>query len=155
MITVLGIDPGQITGTFLLQVDKGTIINPRAHEYEFGDYCDYLDLLGYTVSITENFGKDFVVACEKFTITPKTPANEAYWSIENTGIAKRFTRLVGASWYDAKPSSTKPLITNDVLKCGKLYVPGKGHAMDAARICLHYLITQRKVLTELLRGPDE
>lgn len=151
MITVLGIDPGEKTGLFLLQVDKGTIVLNRDNEFSFGDYCDYLDLI-------EKFAleqEDFVVACEKFTITPKTPANEAYWSIENTGIAKRFARLVGASWYDAKPSSTKPLITNDVLKCGKLYVPGKGHAMDAARICLHFLITQRKVLTELLRGPDE
>ena len=151
MITVLGIDPGEKSGLFLLEIDKGTIINFTANEFNFGDYCDYLDLMENFVLAQE----DFVVACEKFTITPKTPANEAYWSIENTGIAKRFTRLVGASWYDAKPSSTKPLITNDVLKCGKLYVPGKGHAMDAARICLHYLITQRKVLTELLRGPDE
>lgn len=151
MITVLGLDPGATTGVFLLQINKGTIFNARHYEFDFGEYCDYLDLL-------EQFAidqEDFVVACEKFTITPKTPAAEAYWSIENTGIAKRFARLVGASWYDAKPSSTKPLISNDVLKCGKLYVPGNGHAMDAARMCLHYLITQRKILTELLRGIDE
>lgn len=151
MITVLGLDPGETNGLFLLQVDKGTIIEATDNQLDFGSYCDYFDWM-------EDFAirqKDFVVACEKFTITPKTPANEAYWSIENTGIAKRFSRLVDAVWYTAKPSSTKPLITNDVLKCGKLYIPGQGHAMDAARMCLHYLITQRKVLTELLRGPDE
>lgn len=149
MISVIGIDPGLQTGVCEIEIEDGIIKTYNLFEWDFGQYCDWIKAL----TPWAMYQTDLTIACERFTITPKTPAKEAHWSIENTGIAKEWCRVFGANWFDARPAETKPLITNNVLKAGGLYVPSKGHALDSVRVALYYLITKRKMLEECLREP--
>jgi hypothetical protein len=48
------------------------------------------------------------------------------------------------------PGAAKQLASNEVIKRAGLYEPGKGHAMDAVRHALYFLIVKKGLLKECL-----
>ena len=125
---VIGVDPGKTTGVFILGMIGWTA---WAYEYrdELGDELERF--------LAEWRGQVAGIWCEKFTIGPgtlRTGTEDAYWSIEATGVVKHLGRRYGVPVDNRqKPADAKKLFPDPVLKRFGWHSPGRGHANDAAR----------------------
>lgn len=128
---VLALDPGKTTGW--ASYDRET------NEFKSGqtDYDETCRLLLhpeelYTSALSAH---DFDIVSESFIITVNTAKNtQATWSLELIGVARMISRLFSEQELVLQaPSAAKRLCSDDLLKALGWYVPGKGHANDAAR----------------------
>lgn len=93
--------------------------------------------------LREYGGENVTVGCERFTITPQTGKNsQAGWSLECIGMMRLLARAHGAGELVLqKPVEALGFCTNERLKAFDLWhVGGEGHAKDALRHALLYLV---------------
>jgi hypothetical protein len=138
---IVGVDPGKTTG--ICSFALGGEYHDEAvcvHHYEFDLFA-----LGYFL---EQITQSDVVVVEQYRYNPKKPAN---WSLEIIGLCRWFTGKSGARLVFRTPAQAKALCSNEVLKRAGLYFPGKGHACDAARLGLHWVLTDLYQMQHVLK----
>jgi len=139
---IQGVDPGEITGLFFLDLGTGVFASQELGFREAGR------TLRQTMSI---YGYDLDVVCERFVITPEThkKTQEGHWSMEVTGLARFFSwEFCGQDLFGYMPQKErktphgyKTFATMARLKALGWWVPTKdGHGNDAARQVLVYLV---------------
>ena len=134
---ILAIDPGLTTGFVLIETDGPSVV-----------YSGELDFMETGKALTHyltHLGADVDVVIERFIITQQTAKNsQAPWSLELIGVTRYLCDLHGID--DLKmqsPTDAKNFSTNSKLKAlGLWHKGGKGHAMDAMRHALLYMVRQ-------------
>jgi hypothetical protein len=129
---VLAVDPGGTTGIVLWDMMLGGV----AEIYEL-PHADVGFMLERIISA---YRPD--VVCEAFIITAKTVSNsQAPWSLKQLGVAEYLAAKYHCLYAQEQlPVTAKKFATNERLKALGLYVPGKGHATDAMRHLVIYLV---------------
>jgi hypothetical protein len=151
---ILSVDPGKASGICLFEWKKDE--EPKliwAGEYQQKEYAQAIRLGLASGNYIE--GKVEVV-CERFTINAQTVRNsQAPYSLEQIGILKQCLMDIH---YDVdaisfqSPADAKAMFTNEKIK--KLeywHVGGEGHALDAIRHALLYMVKKGWNPTRLLR----
>ena len=126
---ILAIDPGLKTGVALFDLFSGSMT-----AFEVGD------TLGGVLEEMIGRWRPAVVA-EKFTITSATVRNSAApWSLEWIGVARYLARKFECSFTLQLPANAKRFGTDARLKRLGWWIPGMGHAADAQRHTLLFLV---------------
>lgn len=152
MIHVWGWDPGLVTGWCHLSVhDDGEIGVFDCGEADHNQVGNMLyDNLALKAAVS-NPAIDTIFVVEKFTMAPTK--TQAPWSLETIGLIRYFAAYYKIPMIMIAPSSHKPLIKNDVIKRAGLWKSSSGgHQMDAVRLCLYYLTTEKRLLLECLKS---
>jgi hypothetical protein len=134
---LLAVDPGLATGVALLDItDTENIFVVNTWE------CDVEEFYDLAEKVLEDFGEIEVVA-ERFIITVQTAKlSQAPWSLEMLGILKFLCRKYKHRITLQKPSE-KTFAPNDKLRlAGFWHRGGDGHANDALRHALVYIVNQ-------------
>jgi len=146
---VMWLDPGKTTGWAMIHVDDDE--NPRfsADEGDFFHVCGVVDLH------CKWYGSSLTVGYESYLGSGGT----ASYSHEVIGA----TRYITSRW-DTRiicvPAAHRVIATNHVLKSLQWYQPGQGHANDATRHLVAWLLREghwtrfpalHEVFTNLLR----
>ncbi len=134
---VIGIDPGLITGVCVVNTERPRVI--ESAELDFRDYSIWLD------SALTIYPREHLVVCiERFTINANTHKNgQAPWSLEGIGAARSalFRKYGSDDLLRMSAQNAKTFSTNPKLKAVDLWhVGGAGHANDALRHALHYMV---------------
>lgn len=141
---ILSVDPGKATGVCLFSIEDG-----QDPALVWSRECDYRD---FRLAVREGFehsklygDKALEVVCERFVINAQTVRNsQAPFSLEQIGMLK----LIMLD-YDAEPekinmqspADAKSMFDNKKLKIlGYWHVGGGGHALDAIRHAILYLV---------------
>jgi hypothetical protein len=150
---VIAVDPGKATGIALLSYID-TMDNPQLHgscEVQPHEFAPKVRGIIEQVRLEENFG----IVCERFTINAQTVKNsQAPYSLEQIGVLKQVMRDFSIDentivWQT--PADAKNLFPNPSLKkVGTWHVGGEGHANDAIRHGLLYLVKQAKWVPRVL-----
>jgi len=128
---VLAVDPGGTTGMVLYDMFVGGV----AEIYEI----PHADVGFMLERIIEQYHPD--VVCESFTITANTVSNsQAPWSLKQLGVAEYLAAKYHCPYAEQMPVTAKKFATNERLKALDLYVRGHGHATDAMRHLVIYLV---------------
>ncbi len=135
--TVLAIDPGKTTGMCVWQAIDGQFLSWE-RQYSHVGFVDELN----------RFWPE-VIVCESFVHTNRD--NVDYTPVEFIGLVKWFIERSAAQLIEQTSSYGKGYFTNDKLKKLNLYKAGKGHAMDATRHLLQYLMTKNALDLNLLK----
>jgi hypothetical protein len=146
---VVGIDPGLNTGIAVYRPEGIPWIAPVSAvsgpvtftsgqvEGRFAFYETFNKLVSW--------GVPMVIVMERFTITgataKKSPQPDPYYII---GAIERQANDLGFPFTFQGPSEAMSFSTDDKLKAAGFYQPGKGHANDAARHVLKYVIHKRQ-----------
>lgn len=146
---MLAVDPGKETGLSCFEIEPGgepvLIWSAEVDEETF--------IIPIRKELAEH--PHLEVACERFTINAETAKkSQAPFSLETIGNLKQAVRDVGRAAESIKlqsPADAKKLFPNPALKqLGYWHVGGKGHAMDAIRHGLLYLVNTGWVPSRLL-----
>lgn len=151
MIHVWGFDPGETTGWCHLSVhgdEVGVFDSGELDHFSIGNLLFDNPTLRSAVQKQSIIEMDFVV--EKYIMNSKI--TQSPWSLETTGLIRYFAKIYNVPLHSQTPSQAKNLIKNDVIQRAGLFVPGKGHAMDAVRHALYFLIVKKGLLKECLRA---
>lgn len=149
MIHIWAFDPGETTGWCHLSVRDGEIgvfDSGELDHFSIGNLLFDNPTLRAAVSKQDIIQMDFIV--EKYVMNSKI--TQSPWSLETTGLIRYFAKIYNIALHSQTPSQAKSLIKNDVIQRAGLYVPGQGHAMDAVRHALYFLILKKGVLKECL-----
>jgi hypothetical protein len=130
---VLAVDPGGTTGMVLWDMlYQGVVYVLELPHVDVGFMLEQL---------IETYRPD--VVCESFTITANTVSNsQAPWSLKQLGVAEYLAAKYHVLYVEQLPVTAKKFATNERLKNLGLYIPGKGHATDAVRHLVIYLVSQ-------------
>lgn len=119
----IAIDPGLTSGVFMTQDENPTKF--LAYELDFDNLATHMD--GY-------FSETKEIIYEKYTITGETlKKTRQYEALEVIGMLRYFALVEDIPLIDQTPGNAKRLATDDRLRDLGWYIPGKGHATDAAR----------------------
>lgn len=131
---VLAIDPGKTTGIAFWDNEDQRIWTAQAN---FLETCVLLHTRAF------EHKEDLVIVSESFVITIHTAKNtQAQWSIELIGVARFMSQAYcGLDLVTQQPAAAKRFSSDDRLKTLGWYKPGQGHANDAARHLLLYLVS--------------
>lgn len=151
---ILSVDPGKASGICLFEWAEGE--EPKlawSGEYQQKDYAQAIRL--GLAAAKYGSGKAHIV-CERFTINAQTVRNsQAPFSLEQIGILKQC--LMDEN-YDIElinfqsPADAKAMFSNEkIKKLGYWHVGGEGHALDAIRHGLLYMVKKGWVPTRLLK----
>lgn len=140
---VLAVDPGKLSGIVLLEWD-GTDNSPQQKLSIEVDERDFYTSVDIGMTGWRNYNS-FAVVCERFTITAQTVRNsQAPFSLEQIGVLKHTCRMRGYEVENIKfqaPVDAKAMFPNDkIKKVGVWHKGGEGHALDATRHALLYLV---------------
>lgn len=135
---IIAVDPGKTTGLATLDA---TTQDLTTAEYGFNDTCSYV------AQKASEYGSDLLLVCESFIIGPQTAKNtQAPWSLELIGVMRYLSRsYCGRDLALQTPATAKRFSSDVRLKEVGFWTPGKGHANDAARHLLLFLV-QRGLL---------
>lgn len=142
---LFAIDPGLATG--VAWIDITNIDDPVAvwsAEWSIEEFHKAIGLLMTTPNLS--------VAIEKFTITPETGklGDNPTWSSELIGVVNYLAFLNNVSVTLQLPSQ-KPFASDDRLrKVGFWYKGGGGHANDAFRHAMIWIVTNNRKWTKNL-----
>lgn len=143
MTHVLGIDPGKMTGISHAYVKTHTsdLVNMRTEEL---DFKDTVALLNYVLGA--HVPRGFVVVIERFTVMPHTTKKsfqpDALWMIGAVKACMVLNDYDPDTLVMQSPASAKGIATNDMIRdVGLWHRGGAGHAQDASRHVLLYLLT--------------
>ena len=136
---VLAVDPGLATGVALFSIEPGgEPVLLDSWEVKFDTF---------PVVVRQAFATypDIEVVCEKFTITVETAKKSASpYSLEEIGCLKLMMLDAGLPWDNLPlqlPGNAKAMFPNPKLKkLGYWHRGGAGHALDAIRHGLLYLV---------------
>ena len=133
IMIILGIDPGNVTGMALWNLDLHDGPNTWYEEpYEtvglkLRVWLGYADMVGRT---------NIRVGVEKYTMTPgvKTAQPAALMTM---GVIEDLCRYHGVAWDYFQPATTKKQVSNTLLRKLGWWTPTKdGHVNDALRVVL-------------------
>lgn len=135
---IVSFDPGKLTG--FADWEDGKLLETRELTTE--------DVYTWCAGIFagEFFAPD-VIVCEAYVISQRTVRGSAQpWSLELIGLL-RFVAYETASKFELQQASAaKSFATNDRLKAnGFWHVGGEGHANDALRHLVLYLVKARLI----------
>lgn len=136
---VIGIDPGKMTGVCAVQMVDGSPHVLESLELDFDAYVAWLeDALGNWYP-----SRNSVVVCERYIVTAQSHKNgQAPWSLEGTGAARSAVSRYWGRPLEMSHTNAKKFSTNQKLKAvGMWHKGGDGHANDALRHALHYLVS--------------
>lgn len=155
-LDVIAVDPGKLSGLVLVRtplagVSTGIPYKLVSEELEQFELCDRVVEL---LSEAERNQIPTVLVVEDFAITSKTASNtKATWSLEILGTLRYLTHKVSVRvpFVTQTPAQAKAMISNEALKKTDLWHRGgAGHANDAARHALHYLVVHGLITAEAL-----
>lgn len=149
MLHLWAFDPGETTGWCHMSVfnnEVGCFNSGESDHSQIGNMLYDNPALRAAVAKQEI---ETVFVVEKFIMNAKI--TQSPWSLETTGLIRYFASYYHIPLVIQTPSQAKNLIKNDVIKRAGLWVPGKGHSMDAVRHALCFLTTKKGLLTECLR----
>lgn len=134
---VLAVDPGKTTG-YALWIPPNDI---QAGQAEFFDF------LVRTEAWLLQYGQQTKVVAERFIINQGTVKNtQAPWSLEVIGALRYLALKHGSGELVMQsPSDAKRFSSDDRLKRLDWWQRGQGHANDALRHLLLFLVNQRVV----------
>lgn len=134
---ILAVDPGLMTGIALFLIEEGTVT--LVWSQEVGEIpIDFL-----IEEVIEEYKDNLEVVFERFVIGPKTPNSP--WSLEKIGVIKFLCRKHSVKYTIQTPGQAKNFVTNKRLKNIKIWHKGgKGHALDALRHGVLYLVQNFK-----------
>lgn len=101
---------------------------------------------------------DYEIVMEKFTITAQTGknTNAENWSPEIIGAVRYLAWREGVSFSEQTPAMAKNFVPNDRMKnIGIWHVGGEGHARDALRHAVLYLVDRKGWRPSGLLATDE
>jgi hypothetical protein len=134
MSIIMAIDPGLTSGVVTLDTISPKVIT--THELSFEELVKMLDDL-------DAYGIPDAYVCESYTITARTVTlSRQYDALEIIGVLRYFSISTGNPLYLYKPYEAKSFCNNAKLKDIGWYVPGKEHAMDAARHLFLWCVKQ-------------
>lgn len=150
MVHVWGWDPGETTGWCHVSVhdsgEIGVFNSGQADHFGVGNLLYDNPSLKTIVSKPEI---ETVFVVEKYVMNSKI--SQSPWSLETTGLIRYFSNVYHIPIHIQTPSQVKNLIKNEVIQQAGLYVPGQGHAMDAVRHALYFLIVKKGLLKDCLK----
>lgn len=143
MHAVLAVDPGKISGVVLLEWDGTDKVPEQKLSVEVSDQ-NFYTIIESAMTGWKNY-ESFAVVCERFTITAQTVRNsQAPYSLEQIGVLKHTCRMRGYKDEEIKfqaPVDAKSMFSNEkIKKVGVWHKGGEGHALDATRHALLYLV---------------
>lgn len=135
---VIAIDPGKTTGVAVWE--EGCLA--ATYELDFMKTCEFL--------ATRDDRYEYVI--EKFVINSRTATlSQAPWSLEVIGVARY---LSGDRLIFQRPAEAKKAVPDSMLhKLRWWHAGGDGHANDALRHLVYYLMKERE--PQLLARLDE
>lgn len=142
---VLALDPGKTTGWAQFILDGQSY---QCGQTTFTETCAMIE------EQTGGWGDRLLLVSESFIINMATVKNtQAPWSLELIGVARYFAMTrCHRDLALQMPSSAKGFASDDRLRKLGWYVPGQGHAMDAARHLILALATRKLIDTETILG---
>jgi hypothetical protein len=156
---IIAIDPGLLTGASVIRIPSGgepeVVDTSELLPHTFAPWLR--ESLDEMLTQEREFGKDFFIVCERFTINAATAKKtQAPWSLEQIGILKQCMRDVGLdeeALVMQNPSDAMKMFDNNALrKVGVWHRGGAGHANDSLRHALLYAArtgwTPRALLSE-------
>lgn len=152
MIHVWAFDPGETTGWCHLSVHGSEVGIFNCGETDHQGIGNLLfDNPALKSAISKKDVVETIFVVEKYIMNSKI--TQSPWSLETTGLIRYVAVRNQIPLESQTPSQAKNLVSNDVLKRAELYVAGQGHAMDAVRHALYFMIIKKKVLQECLKKP--
>lgn len=138
---LISVDPGLMTGVMEFKItDDGTQMT-ASHELGFDYFMGYLIALEKIVEGMDD-PKDLTVVCEDFIVTVETAKKMTaeMWSLHLIGALKYLSHKRGFNLVMQKPS-LRTSISHDQLKgIGWWHVGGAGHANQASRHAVVYML---------------
>ena len=131
---VIGLDPGKTTGCVIYDLTCGD--SPwEATELQYLQMCVWLE------DRIQRLAPDVVVVCENFHIRQSTLRHtEAPWSLHGIGVGLYLAAKYGVAFQLQEVAAAKRFATDAKLKTLGWWKPGAGHANDASRHVLLYLV---------------
>lgn len=129
----LAVDPGKRSGWALFDTETDRIS---------GGELDFLETAALIHTTGAEYGPELAIISEAFLITNQTVKNtQATWSLELIGVARYVAQAYTMQDLILQaPSSAKRFSSDARLKALGWHVPGQGHANDAKRHLLLYLV---------------
>ena len=135
MTWVMALDPGKTTGIASLRIEDGEFVSKQTNFDE-------------TVAIVQKAAttnrEELTLVSESFIITQQTAKNtQATWSLELIGFCRAMARMhTGRDLVLQAPSQAKRFSSDERLKIMGWYIPGQGHANDAARHLMLFCVSR-------------
>lgn len=144
MIPILGVDPGGTTGFCFLQLEGNVLHAQIGGQLTPGPFVRRV--VQGTTGRTE-----LVIACESYMIGANTlKMTRQHDPLELIGWLRHTSILNGWEFETQSPSSSKRLVTDDMLKMTGLYAKGREHGNDAMRQALLWLARrEQRIFTNL------
>lgn len=151
---ILAVDPGKASGICLFEWNVGE--EPKmawSGEYQQHQYAQAIRLGLHAAQLS---GLKIEVVCERFTINAQTVRNsQAPYSLEQIGILRQCLLDAGYAMDDISfqsPADAKAMFPNEkIKKLDYWHKGGEGHALDAIRHALLYMVKKGWNPTRLLR----
>lgn len=143
---LIAIDPGKASGFAVLDyTDLDDIKIDYSDELEQFAVSEYVEkmLEDNAESETPN---SIEIVMEKFTVTPQTGKNSngENWSSEIIGSIRYMAKKHGIKFTEQTPARAKSFVENDRMRAiGIWHVGGEGHAKDALRHAVLYLVEKK------------
>jgi hypothetical protein len=136
---ILALDPGKKTGWALASFKTDGSVYFQSGEQTF------LENASFVHTTAASTGDELSVVSESFTITVNTAKNtQATWSLELIGIYRYLSLAYCREDLTLQaPAAAKRFSSDDRLRAMGWYTPGKGHANDAARHLMLYMVTRK------------
>lgn len=141
MMKVVAVDPGKLSGVVEITIDGDDVSVVGSHELAQIPTCEYVE------NVLEVSKERVVIVCEAFRITVQTgKKKDVNYSLEILGTLRYLAHKYGADFHLQTPGDAKHFSDNDRLKSvGFWHVGGEGHANDAFRHALLYMIRVARV----------
>lgn len=158
---LLGVDPGQTTGLFAVDVTSGPVGGwyPNGHPLFLA--CELTpaqlppeDVAAFVtrwLNRVAGSGCEVVIAVERYVITARTARlSQQPATLEVTGVVKHLAREAGVRVVEQLKSNAAKLASDDRLRQVGWHARGRRHENDAARHALFALASADAVLFERL-----
>lgn len=138
MKLLLGIDPGLLTGLFCVDItDPLNPVQLWSEEFSIKQFHDFIE------KFLESNRDDLRVVIEDFLITARTSKLSAQpWSLHLIGLMNYLCYKYDVPLTIQKPSDKQFADNTKLKKIGFWHTAGGGHALDAGRHCLVWLINK-------------
>lgn len=151
---ILAVDPGKASGICLFEWEKDQ--EPTlmwSGEYQQHEYAQAIRL---AIHASQAAGVKIEIVCERFTINAQTVRNsQAPFSLEQIGILKQCMLDAGYRLEELafqSPADAKAMFSNEkIRKLDYWHRGGEGHALDAIRHALLYMVKKGWAPTRLLK----
>ena len=133
---ILALDPGKKTGWAAYDFTTKRFVSGEG---------DFITSARRAHAIAAEHNDELSIVSESFTITVNTAKNtQATWSLELIGVYRYLSLAYCREDLTLQaPAAAKRFSSDDRLRAMGWYTPGKGHANDAARHLMLYLVTRK------------